>query len=126
MMNDNSVSSLIAMADAALEKVLREDMELAEAKRHAREDVRKAIADGLLSMPARGVPVQYEKKTKIVRATNAYSLAAIRAKLAVIDEMMADGMAEAVACRVSGISRGNLARWRAKIKAEGGRRKAKV
>jgi DNA invertase Pin-like site-specific DNA recombinase len=117
MMNDNSVSSLMAMADAALEKVLREDMELADAKRHAREDVRKAIADGLLSMPAQGVPKQYVKRT------NAYSVAEIKEKLAVIDGMVAGGMAEAAACRVSGISRGNLARWRAKIKAKGERRK---
>lgn len=116
MMNENSVSSFMAMADAALEKVLREDLELAEAKRHAREDVSKAMADGLLSVPAVGVPRQYEKKTSIVRATNAFSLAEIKAKLAVIDGMMADGMTEASACRVSGISRGNLFRWRERVK----------
>jgi 20S proteasome alpha/beta subunit len=62
MMNDNSVSSFMAMADAALEKALRADLDLAEAKRCAQEDVRKAIEAGLISVRPCGVPGKYKKK----------------------------------------------------------------
>ena len=117
MMEQNNISAFMDLADGMCDKILREDAELLAAKRHAKADVAKALAAGWIKVvPPPAKPEPYRKKTEVVRTTNKFTDAEIRAKLAVIDELLDDGLTVIEACRVSGISQGNLGRWRIKMR----------
>jgi len=117
MMQDNSVSAFMNMVDMATEQVFDEQRAIAEAKRHAKSDVAKMIAAGLISKPLRSTtPVESKEYTPYKRETNKFTLAEIKTKLAVIQEMRDEGMTVLDACRLSGISQGNLTRWEKKVK----------
>jgi hypothetical protein len=80
---------------------------------------RRLMDQGLIGYKPPPKPMSYEKKTDIKRETNKFTLEQIKTKLAVIEEMRAEGMTILDACKLSGISQGNLHRWQNMVKEAG-------
>ena len=77
---------------------------------------RRLMDQGLIGYRPPPRPMSYEKKTDIRREAGKFTLAEIKTKLAVIQEMRDEGMTVLDACRLSGISQGNLHRWEKRVK----------
>jgi DNA invertase Pin-like site-specific DNA recombinase len=118
MNTENEISQFMNMVDMATEKAYEHAREIAECKKHAKADVARAMAKGQLSILPKPRPMAYEKKTDIKREAAKFSIAEIKTKLAVIEEMRAEGMTILEACSLAGISQGNLHRWQKKLEAE--------
>lgn len=77
---------------------------------------RRLMDQGLIGYRPPPRPMSYEKKTDIRREAGKFTIEEIKTKLAVIEVMRSEGMTILDACKVSGISQGNLHRWHKMLK----------
>jgi hypothetical protein len=117
MMQDNSVSAFMSMVDMATEQVFDEQRAIAEAKRHAKSDVAKMIAAGLISKPS-PKPQVYVKKQEAAykRESQAFTIPQIKEKLARYYEQRDKGHTVLEACKRAKVSQGNIHRWEKMVK----------